>query len=402
MWKVTSRLLTTLLLTTQGSLLAESSPPADQIITPAAIKSVSPTSNAVPQPPTPFSVFTGKVIKNKVRLRTQPNLDAPIIREINRDDLFIVVGESDEFYAVAAPEGTKAYIFRTFVLENTVEGSHVNVRLAPDLEAPVIAQLNSGDHVYGKISPQNNKWLEISAPTTTRFYIAKEYIQNIGGPDLLAKMAKRRDEVDATLKAAVERSQIELKKPFDQIQLEPVTASLNKVIQNYSEFQEQTTKAKELLTQINETYLQKKIAYLESKSKMTAEKPAPAEPAPLPPAKPAVEPPAKTSPWDTTESALLLTWKEKGHPNGSKEDFYKEQKTHAVTLKGMIEPYQRAIKNKPGDYVLINSFNNLPVAYLYSTLINLQDYLGHEITLHVVERPNNNFAYPAYFVLEVE
>lgn len=401
MWK-TSRLLATLLLTTQGSLLAESTAPADQTIAPAANKSVQPTSTEASQPPAPFSVFTGKVIKNKVRLRTQPNLDAPIIREINRDDLFIVVGESDEFYAVAPPEGTKAYIFRTFVLENTVEGSHVNVRLAPDLEAPVIAQLNSGDHVYGKISPQNTKWLEIAAPTTTRFYIAKEYIQNIGGPDLLAKMAKRRDEVDTTLKAAVERSQMELKKPFDQIQLEPVTISLNKVIQNYSEFHEQTSKAKELLTQINETYLQKKIAYLESKSKMTAEKPAPAAPAPLPPTKPTVEPPAKTSPWDTTESALWLAWKEKGHPNDSKEDFYKEQKTHAVTLKGMIEPYQRAIKNKPGDYVLINSFNNLPVAYLYSTLINLQDYLGHEITLHVVERPNNNFAYPAYFVLEVE
>ena len=53
---------------------------------------------------------------------------------------------------------------RTFVLDNVIEGNRVNARLKPDLESPVVAQLNSGDRVEGIIHPANNKWMEIKLP----------------------------------------------------------------------------------------------------------------------------------------------------------------------------------------------------------------------------------------------
>ena len=86
----------------------------------------------------------------------------------------------------------------------------------------------------------------------------------------------------------------------------------------------------------------------------------------------------------------------------TKSDFYAEEKLQAVALKGMIEAYEKPIKNKPGDYVLINTFTNLPIAYLYSTSVNLQEHVGQEVTLIAAPRSNHHFAYPAYFVLSVE
>lgn len=390
MRRATSGLIATIILISQGHLIAEQENLATPII---------PIENS--KSSVPFQPFTGKVTKSKVRLRTQPNLDSPIIKEVSRDDLFVVTGEVEDFYAVQPPEGTKAYVFRTFVLEGVVEGSRVNIRLFPDLDAPVIGQLNSGDRVQGTVSKENNKWLEIPAPSNTHFYLAKEYILNIGGPDLLSKMEKRHDNVTKTLKSAAQMTELELRKPFEQIQLEGYITGLNNLIKNNADdYPEEVAEAKELLAKINEAYIQKKIAYLENKAQSMS------QPKESPP--PVIEKPqtpliASNSPWTPIENALFAQWAAHQRPERrSREDYYRSQTENAVTLKGVVEPYQRAVKNKPGDYILINNFNNLPVAYLYSTHVDLHDYIGKEISIVASERPNNNFAYPAYYVLTIE
>ncbi|MGD0665819.1 MAG: hypothetical protein ABSA17_08880, partial [Rhabdochlamydiaceae bacterium] len=71
-----------------------------------------------------------------------------------------------------------------------------------------------------------------------------------------------------------------------------------------------------------------------------------------------------------------------------------------VILTGIVEPYASMVKHKPGDYVLKDK--DLPKAYLYSTQVNLQEYVGKKVSILVVPRSNNNFAFPAYFVLSVE
>ena len=66
----------------------------------------------------PFSSFTGRLVKNKVRMRVQPTLDAGVIRELAKGDMLIVTGEIDDFYSVLPPTSSKAYVFRTFVPQN--------------------------------------------------------------------------------------------------------------------------------------------------------------------------------------------------------------------------------------------------------------------------------------------
>jgi hypothetical protein len=60
------------------------------------------------------------------------------------------------------------------------------------------------------------------------------------------------------------------------------------------------------------------------------------------------------------------------------------------------------MKNKPGDYMLVSQATHAPIAYLYSTKVDLQHNVGQQVTIYGIKRPNYNFAFPAYFVVIAE
>ena len=386
---------------------------------------VATQQQVVDTPLSPFSAFTGKVKKNKVRLRLLPNLDSPIIKELTQGDMLIVLGETEDFYAVQPPSGLKSYVFRTYVLDNVIEATRVNVRLEPDTEAPIIAQLHSGDAIEGNISALNSKWLEIEPPTSARFYIAKDYIEKLGDASVMATIEKKRNEVNMLLNSTYLNSQTELQKAFPEIILDGVYANLNKIINEYKGFPEQASRAKEILNSTQDIYLQKKIAYLEAKTKIVQDdwqaknsqlneqmrsqqqKMSTLEQqlkrtngsAPFIAQNNGLS--NKMAAWIPVEQSLYEAWANSNNQR-TQEEFYQDQNNSAVALKGIIEPYNRVIKNKPGDYILVNQSNHLPIAYLYSTQVNLQDKVGHQVTVHAAPRDNHSFAFPAYFVLFAE
>ena len=103
--------------------------------------------------------------------------------------------------------------------------------------------------------------------------------------------------------------------------------------------------------------------------------------------------------WDTVEESLYLSWSA-FHTGKKLEDFYAEQLANASVLTGTVENYSHPVKNKPGDYILRG--DDSPAAYLYSTRVDLSAYIGKTVTVLVAPRPNNHFAFPAYYVLSVE
>lgn len=380
------------------------------------VKATAPKENV-----TPFTPFTGKVTKSKVRMRLNPGLDSPILNELNQGDMVVVVGEDDDFFAIEPTEDIKAYVFRTYVLDGTVEGQHVNVRLEPILDAPVIAQLNTGDTVTGRISPINSKWLEITPPASTRFYISKDYIEKVGDSNYMAKVQKRRNEVNTLLEDAYTTSQSNLQRPYPEIDYDDIVGKYKKVISGYTDFDQQVGRAEDLLTHFKEAYTKKKIGYLETKSQEFANtEELQKENSQLSSAlKKEKERLSRlqsklnsevqqtmdyasaqvVSEWQPVEDALYEEWNT--NDEATMEDFYTQQAEEATTLRGILEPYSRNVRNKPGDYVLLNH-RRVPIAFVYSTRVNLQDLTGREVTLIGAPRPNNNFAYPAYFVLTVQ
>lgn len=366
-----------------------------------------------------FKTFTGKVLANKVRIRSKADLDSHIIRQVNKNDLLLVVAEEGEFYAVQPPKDTKAYVFRSYVLDGIIEANRVNVRLEPHVDAPIIAQMQAGDKIDGwQICAMNHKWLEITPPPATRFYVSKEFIAQAGGPEYLATMEKRKSQVEELLSSAFFNAEAECKKPYQDMSVHEATEMFQTILRNYSDFHEAAAQAKEGLALLKDTYLQKKIAYLESKAELSSSAKEElmakhkAESREL-----FADAPVKVDPdlwgkravkremtdqmhfWDTLEESLYLSWST-FHSGKKFDDFYAEQKANASVLSGTLESYAHPVKDKPGNFILRGE--EAPIAYLYSTKVDLEKHAGKKVTLLVSPRPNNHFAFPAYFVLSVE
>lgn len=366
----------------------------------------------ISQIPQSFKSFTGKITGNKVRIRTSPDLDSHVICQLNKNDLILVTCDSRDFWGIKPTSNIKAYVFRNYIVDNIVEADKVNIRLQPNMDSPIIGQLKNKDKVDGSICIQNNKWLEISLPDCINFYIAKEYVSNIGDADYYEKMQNRKTEVEKLLNSAYFITQAECKKPYDEMAPQEAINQFDSIIKEYSDFPQIVQQAKEGLALLQDNYLQKKIAFLEAKANIsTAEKDELLK---------AVEK-AKTLEkevdlskkdiasnlpisdkmkfWEPIENSLYSTWTT-FHPEKKKKDFYKEQEINSTSISGIVYAYSQSIKNKPGDYIV--NLNDSTKAYLYSTKVDLKDYVGKKVTLKVSPRPNNNFAFPAYFVNSIE
>ena len=334
-----------------------------------------------PTPPklnkTSFSAFTGKVIKNKVRLRLQPNLDSMILREFQPNDLVVVVGESEEFYAINPPEDIKAFIFRTFVLDGVIEGNRVNVRLEPDLSAPVIAQMNTGDPVKGEISTQDKKWMEISLPDSVQFFVAKEYVEKIGDASIYATLTSERAAQKEGSSIAAQATELQPAVTVATPSTSPVLATTDRSLPVCfpADFTAQDLPSNEPEVAINATENSPTISPALVNNKMAS--------------------------WIPVEHSIYENWAQQ-NSQSTIEAYYQQQLEEAVTLRGIIEPYNRSVRNKPGDFILVNQANHLPIAYLYSTQVNLQDKVGFETSVRASPRDNHHFAFPAYFVLADE
>lgn len=383
---------------------------------------------------TPFESFTGKVTKEKVRLRVSPTFDAPIIRELSKGEFIVVTGDKEDFFIVQPPADLKGYVFRTYVLDNVIEGEKVNVRLKPDKEATIVAQLKTGDKVNGIIAPQSNKWIEIELPKTVKLYVSKDFVEKAGNASFKDQFEKKEKNALNFLQSTYEMSQKELQKPFNQINLAEIQNNYQRIINEDTDFPQIVEKAKEYSATLQKVYTEKKINFLEEQNRlsnkaMETNKHLATELAAhknkileleqqieknryLAPASQTEEHasfyqkkisglPLNMSQWIPNEEALFQAWTEQTG-NHSPQEFYNKESSQGFVVKGIIDPYTRQVKNKPGDYMLLCASNKLPNAFLYSTTVNLQDYVGHEVTLFVIPRNNNNFAFPAYFVLKVE
>jgi hypothetical protein len=175
----------------------------------------------------------------------------------------------------------------------------------------------------------------------------------------------------------------------------------------YKDFPEHVNRASAKLASLQETYLQKKLTYLENKANLlTKELSSPERSfaqvsrrvAEQEATERAISPTDRMKVWEPLEQALYLSWAAMHHAK-TMTDFYQDQKNKSVALHGILEIYTDPVKNKPGDYIIRDK--DMPVAYIYSTQVDLDQYVGKQVNLVASPRPNNSFAFPAYYVFDV-
>lgn len=340
--------------------------------------------------------FTGSVSGARVRMRLQPTLDSVVLKECSPHDLVQVVGEVDDFYAILPESNQKAYIFRTYVLDGAVEGSNVNIRLKPDTSSPVIVQAQQGDKISGRACKDNPKWLEIEMPAAVRFYVAKEFVTKEGPLSLFADRTQQRKELLAKIQSLDVAIKVEFAKLFNDIDPSRIKKELEAIQEEAkTSMTDISKKASWLLHRIEQEYLRAKVA-LQSET--------------LPVTTPITEAPKVEQPAPKTPSiSFSLKEQEQNYIQSkidakeinSAEELYTLEQKNPVLLKGKIIPFERTVKMKPGDFVLIHPVTKVPVAYLYSTQVDLGSLVGTMVAIEAGGRPNHDFALPAYFVYVV-
>ncbi|MFZ4098934.1 MAG: SH3 domain-containing protein [Chlamydiia bacterium] len=347
-----------------------------------------------------IAAMTGRISRDRVRLRNRADRDAPVIMELHKDDLVLIDGLERDFYAVRPMQGMKAYVFRSYILDGNVEASNVNVRLAPSLDATVIGRLQQGERVSGEIAAAQSKWLEIACPEQCRFFVAKEYVEQAGGPDLYQKMGARQSEMHRLLQRAEHLAQQELSKPYDQMRLDEAQVLLQQVAQGFRDFPSHAERAQTLLTKIQKDYLGKKANFLGGESGASvAQEPlalAAVEDLSASESRPITD---RMRLWEPVEQGLIESWIA-ANTNQTPLDYYAEELRTASELEGILEPFASTGTNRPGDYVLKKGA--VPAACVYSTSVNLQDQVGRKVRLLASPRPDHHYAFPAYYVHDVE
>lgn len=350
---------------------------------------------------TAFEPFTGKVTGSKVRLRLQPNLDGIILKELSLGELLVVTGEFDEYYAVKPDDKYKGYLYRAYVLDNVVEANNVNLRLEPDTGAPILTQLGQGDSVQGTVCPENNKWLVIDLPETVRFYVAKDYVLRLGDAGLYSRIETRRQDVTKRLTELDLAITQELQKSFPAIQLVPYINELQTIVAQNEDLSTLTAQAQTLIKTAQEQYLARSQTFVESNQIAQSTPPQEAVESPPLPAESKPQPHYASFALEQQESSIVENAIQSGKAS-SREMFYSGEVRIAQELIGQIVPYDRLVKSRPGDFVLVEAKTKVPVAYLYSCHIDLESYVGQTVRVLVSSRPNHQFALPAYVVHEVK
>lgn len=348
-----------------------------------------------------FEPFTGKVKGRKVRIRLKPNLESHVVAEMQADELLSVVGEKEDFWIVAPHNDIKVYVFRGFVFDDIIEGNRVHIRLEPSSDAPSVGFFHSGDRVTNPIiSSINNKWLEISPPPQVQFYVAKQYVEYAGSPEVKEQFDKRVATAEQKLASANLLAKSDLHKNVEDIDFQKRVDSYNELINEYKDLAAISEQARDSLADFQEKYLHKRIHYLEELQSQNTYSDNLAEDGRFDEDNAlCVNQTDKMKMWEHVEEALFLTWSNM-HSHKTMPDYYKEQQITSSVISGIVEAYNSPVKSKPGDFILRDK--DVPVAYVYSTIVNLQDLVGKRVSLIAAPRPNNNFAFPAYFVLDVK
>jgi hypothetical protein len=205
------------------------------------------------------------------------------------------------------------------------------------------------------------------------------------------QVAARLDAIDAVI-------QEELTKPFNDIQLVSSVNELKTISSQNQDLPELASRAQALLKSTQEQYLQLSLgrtppAKTEHSEEVSSKAIAMAVP----------EVPR------TMVSALLEQQEDKlieqalrAGKAASKEAFYADALKTAEDIAGQLVPYDRPVRNRPGDFMLVDGKTKVPVAYLYSCTVDLRPLAGQVVHLSVVPRPNHQFALPAYVVLDVQ
>ena len=197
--------------------------------------------------------------------------------------------------------------------------------------------MNTGDYVNGKICTKNHKWLEFTPPKSVYFFIAKEYIEKMGGPEMKEIHDQKMANLSSLIESADLLAQSEMLKPFEELDIQKITQSYADIIADYSEFSKSISPVKENLAKIQEEYINKKLSYLEQKAMILSKNVATRDSSiVIHNGQTALTPKDRMKMWEKVEESLFISWS-RSHLNKDIQEFYEAQNSTALLFLELLK-----------------------------------------------------------------
>lgn len=368
-------------------------------------------SQHLSHPPAPATApvsqaFTGKVRVHCAALRAAPTAEALAVFECERALLIRVTGSEGEFYQILPPDGLKAYIARKFVADGKVKGQHVNLRARPNTESAILSQVNEGDAITTAPLAKAPDWLELTYPADRKLYIRKDLVEQVGDESAYSALRSQQGEIAQYLQEARAMTQ-EARAQFANQTADPtswdrIQTAYERALQLALSSPAFTEMAHDIVQQQQVAFREYQKWFSEFKPQLTTQElPQSAAKGRAQGLTPTSEPEsAAPSHWAEIEQLRANQWLDT-HPEKSESHYRQEQEQQSEALEGAIAPYIRTdLRQKPGDFLLYR--NDAPTAYLYSSQLDLGEFVGKTCKLRAIKRDDMGFALPAYCVLSIE
>ena len=206
----------------------------------AALVALAPLffAGAAEEPP-----FTGVVNVNDANLRAGANPNYEVVTQVRKGDVLYVAGKWMQWLKVRCPEGTLLWASAEFIQNGRVLANKLNVRSGPDLKFNVICQLAQDDLVTVAKTSADGKWAGIVPPENAYLCIHEDLVDKIGGPEIFEKQAKRTAELRGRLEKVELKRDITLQRKPQDIPFDDMIEEYEAIAKEYSDFKEQSALA---------------------------------------------------------------------------------------------------------------------------------------------------------------
>lgn len=140
---------------------------------------------------------------DEINVRSDSTISSESVCRVDKNSRVSIVGESYEWYKVRLPRGAPAYIKKDLVAIDpqrqdvgSITKDNVNIRLRPDISAPIVGRVRFKDQV--RIVDQVQDWYRVE-PTRNSFgWVHKGFIARVKAKDT----AKTQGQQEATKEGA--------------------------------------------------------------------------------------------------------------------------------------------------------------------------------------------------------
>lgn len=175
----------------------------------------------------PFLLLAGTdatITGSRVNVRVRPQLNSEIVAQVSRDEIVEVLEEGEEWTKIMAPKHSRCWVHSDYVTKGRINTDSVNLRCGAGMAFPVVCKLYEGTPVA--LVEVSGKWTRIEPPVEFGVWINSKYIDYVDTKKKKQQEKKRKQEKRIIPKKEDKVCEVALKESKAEIREEPVVPTV--------------------------------------------------------------------------------------------------------------------------------------------------------------------------------